>query len=625
MDCRELVAELVQQIRDRDQDVDDLNAPGDILSEQERAALRKKITEEDKQINGLKRQFDAQGCIIPKKQPQEILEIQNANPPHPNSLDVDSAQRIALGQDNATPVIGGTYPSWDAKQEWKQVLAPDDDYEGSNLVGLTGWALGPDFSGADVPFDHPFPTSVSDDPKGWTFDWEFLAALDQPTNDPNRYTFLLTPGDQSCEEEGFGDAMQQAQSLKPNPVPVPTGPDSLPSLFGVEIEGGLLPARFAVDSWASVHGREGHPGFEGGPNLDGGGVVTGDRVAVWGRWIVDCGHLKPIVSCDGMTGSRIQAFRTEVHPPLVMAAARMTTRSLRGANPSGVSEFTRVLFTSRPFLASQRYTPDLSKLYSEDPGDGNFVDHMIEELKKITDTTLGIPTPSSLHLEAHPIIKSHPFQHPSGSPYELHVTVRLPHHIGPPPLGTLLVSYQFTRRTGCIIRVIPGPNPRSVEVVISLNQDEYQPPQLPNRHTRNWTRDDLDKLTRGSSGRILKVEVFAILLKEILERQGHQDLLDKIKHFAELIFPADVLVGKNPVNLLLDFLLLEQGIITDFYDRPGVNIDLLDASRAVTLQVSQLKDTSPGQGTVLAPNDSSAQPFPFFGWLELSLADIQPA
>ena len=223
-------------------------------------------------------------------------------------MDVDSAQRIAFGQEDETSVIGGTFPSWDAKQEWKQVLAPDEDYEGSNLVGLTGWALGPDFSAADVPFDHPFPGSVSDDPNGWVFDWEFLAALDQPPDDPNRYTFLLTPGDQSCEEEGFGDAMGQAQSLKPDPVPVPTGADGLPSLFGVEIEGGLVPARFAGDNWLPVHD------LQAGPNLNGGGVVPGDRVAVWGRWIVDCGHQKPIISCDGMTGSRIQAFRTEVHP-----------------------------------------------------------------------------------------------------------------------------------------------------------------------------------------------------------------------------------------------------------------------------------------------------------------------
>ena len=291
-----------------------------------------------------------------------------------------------------------------------------------------------------------------------------------------------------------------------------------------------------------------------------------------GRWIVDCGHQNAIVSCDRMTGPRIQAFRTEVHPPLVMAAARVTTRSLQGTNPLGVTQLTRVLFTSRPFLVSQRYTPDLSKLYSDDPGDGNFVDHLIEELKKIVNTTLGIPTPSSLHLEAHPIIKSHPFQHPPAAPYELHLVVRVPSppRIGPrpPPPGAVRVSYQFTRRTGCIVRVIPGPDPFSVEVVISLNRDEYQSPPPPNRHTRNWTRDDLDKLRAGTGSTIFEMEAFAIVLREILQRQGHQDLLDKMKLLVDLIFPLTVFTGTTPELFLLQFLLLDQGIVTDFYDPP---------------------------------------------------------
>jgi hypothetical protein len=615
MDCKELFAAVVERLQERQDKASQLGEPS--LPQGEINKLRQEIKDLDTQINELQTQFDAQGCITPKKQPQGILEIRYANPSHPDSLDVDSAQRIAFGQENATPVIGGTFPSSDAKQEWKQVLAPDEDYEGSNLVGLTGWALHPDFSTADVPFNHPFD-----------FDWEFLVALDQPKDDPNRYTFVLTPGDQSCEEDGFADAFQQAQNLKPDAVPIPTGPDGLPSLLGVEIDGDLVPGKFAADPWPVPHNTEGGPNLDGlrGPNLEGGGVVGGDRVAVWGRWIVDCGHQKPIVSCDGMTGTRIQAFRTEVHPPLAMAAARVTTRSLQGLNPLGVTELTRVLFTSRPFLVSQRYTPDLSKLYSDDPGDGNFIDHMIEELKKIVNTTLGVPTPSSLHLEAHPIIKSHPFQHPPGTPYELHLVVQVPSppRIGPrpPPPGAVRVSYQFTRRTGSIIRVIPGPDPYSVEVVISLNQDEYQPPPLPNRHTRNWTRDDLNNLRKGTGDTILVAEAFAVLLREILQRQGHQDLLDQMKLLAELIFPFTVFTGTTPEIYLLQFLLLDQGIITDFYDPPAAQINILDASRTVTLEVNQLNDASPGQGLALPADDSSTQPFPFFGWLELSFGRL---
>ena len=77
--------------------------------------------------------------------------------------------------------------------------AHEEDQEGSNLVGASGWALDPRYSGGDVPFTHPFG-----------FDWEFMLALDRPTGEPDKYTFLLTPADQSCSEEGFPDAVAQA-------------------------------------------------------------------------------------------------------------------------------------------------------------------------------------------------------------------------------------------------------------------------------------------------------------------------------------------------------------------------------------------------------------------------------
>ena len=167
MDCKELFAAVVQLAQEREQDANDLKNPDSGLTQQEKDALEQKIKNEDAQLVQLQTQFSAQGCITPKKQPQGILEIRFVNPTHPDSLDGLSAQNIAFGQENPTPVIGGTFPSSDAKQEWKQVLAPGEDYEGSNLVGFTGWALDPDFSNADVPFNHPFD-----------FDWEMLVALD---------------------------------------------------------------------------------------------------------------------------------------------------------------------------------------------------------------------------------------------------------------------------------------------------------------------------------------------------------------------------------------------------------------------------------------------------------------
>ena len=87
---------------------------------------------------------------------------------------------------------------------------------------------------------------------------------------------------------------------------IPRGPDGIPSLLGVEIDAGLVPAQFA--------------------DFKRGGVEPGDRVAVFGRWIVDCGHQLPIKDENGQDRHPgIKAFRTEIHPPLLMAAARTTS------------------------------------------------------------------------------------------------------------------------------------------------------------------------------------------------------------------------------------------------------------------------------------------------------------
>src|SRR5438105_9591446 len=55
----------------------------------------------------------------------------------------------------------------------------------------------------------------------------------------------------------------------------------------------------------------------------------GDRMAVWGRWIVDCGH---------------SIFSTEIHPPLVLASARAVS-----------ADTTSVRLVGRAFLVSQDY------------------------------------------------------------------------------------------------------------------------------------------------------------------------------------------------------------------------------------------------------------------------------
>jgi hypothetical protein len=86
----------------------------------------------------------------------------------------------------------------------------------------------------------------------------------------------------------------------------------------------------------------------------------GDRLAVFGRWIVDCGHGdKP-----GFSG-----FHTEFHPPLLLASGRPTGGGHFEAKCSG--EQTCSSLIGRPFLVSQNF------------GDGAFVRHVEHEVEKV--------------------------------------------------------------------------------------------------------------------------------------------------------------------------------------------------------------------------------------------------
>ena len=86
----------------------------------------------------------------------------------------------------------------------------------------------------------------------------------------------------------------------------------------------------------------------------------GDRVAAFGRWIVDCGH---------GDNSGTPGWHTEIHPPLLVATGRGTGTGGFAANCS--SEQTCSSLIGRPFLISQQF------------GDGPFVKHIENELEKL--------------------------------------------------------------------------------------------------------------------------------------------------------------------------------------------------------------------------------------------------
>jgi hypothetical protein len=279
----------------------------------------------------------------PLGQPRYILDLEFANPDPQAGFD---PAHVAWGGDSQTALIGGAFLSVDAKIEWKQVAPPHDtDFEDANLVGAAGWALAVEYSHADVPFDHPFG-----------FDWEFMFALDPD------YTFLLSSANDVDEVE-IARAVAQAG---PRRIPAPLGPLGF-SLLGVETDAGLVPKQFRDPLY--------------------GGVFDGDRVAVVGRWIVDCGH-------EVTLGDQSASYRTEIHPPLLIADGFVTNVGL--AERTLDRPRTRVHFASRPYLVGQHFCVDPAHAYEDETDDdGTMWDHMVSELVKVASI-------QSFQVEGHP-------------------------------------------------------------------------------------------------------------------------------------------------------------------------------------------------------------------------------
>ena len=490
------------------------------------------------------------------KAPDFILSIQGTNPDPPSDFSGSGAATITYGQPSPSTVLGGAFPSRDAKQEWKQVLAPAEDYE-SDLIGATGWVLDPHASGADLPFTHPF---------GW--DWEFMMALDAP------YAGLLARGNQVPDAEE-ANLYNDAAALG---IPLPSGPDGAPSLLGVEIDGGLVPTAFTN------------------------GVGEGDRVAVFGRWIVDCGHAVtvPVPNAGDPT------FRSEIHPPLLMATARVVTGSLVTGATTG-PEVTRVLLTSRPYLAGQHFVehPDDNRYDDQGSDDGPLWDHLLHEVSKVNTTLFGIPL-ESWQVEAHQKIKSHPFQ----GVYLAHLVLKPPqgggglggpggHHLGGvvAPMGHLSVAFQFTARTGIGVQVL-SLTPGAVDVLITLSSAGYTSPELPPGHNRTWTKDDLATASSSASGLYSEIQ----WMDGVWETLGNV-VLDPLSGGILSVPTVEAILGR--------------GVVVDEYDTsPMTTKNILDTTHAFTGEPSAVPG---GAGVVV----DDTQPFPIFGWIEVAWVDPQ--
>jgi hypothetical protein len=334
------------------------------------------------------------GLLHEWRLPAPLLDISqvNGNPwvnPAFDTSAPDWSSNVVQGQ-----VFDGTAAH---KFEWVSVLNPG--VEQDDEVGVAGTAVNPNPSEQDLPFDHPFGFAPAD--------WEFTIAPD-----PAYANLLGTANKDQTDLNTYGKDWAVAVAAG---IPIPSG------LLGVEIDGALVPPAYRIEQ--------------------------GDRVAVYGRWIVDAGH---------------KGFHTEIHPPLLMARAQSVDVNGNTA-PRSADATTLFQLWSRPYQAQQLYaTGGQSGLPLRD-----YVEDIAETLGQIS---------------ASPPLFAKPFQ----GIYLVSFTVRPPVDIPPPKdlgLETLTTprlecSYHFTVNGSCSVEVIQSPaEPDSVLVVLALNSVGY--PDLP--------------------------------------------------------------------------------------------------------------------------------------------------
>jgi hypothetical protein len=324
---------------------------------------------------------------------------------------------LEISQVNGTPWVNPAFdtsdPSWSSQLnmfdgsksnpfEWVSVLNPI--IEQDDEVGVAGFTISPELSGNDLPFTHPFqpvPPAQGNQPMAGN-DFEFTILPDAA------YLPLLATANRDPKgmySESWGAAHQLGLDV--------------PGVLGLEVDAALVPEP----------DRPRH----------------GDRMAAYGRWIVDAGH---------------EGFHTEIHPPLLMAHARCVDTSGNPVPPT-LNAITHVQFWSRPYQSGQ--------LFNTDGDTGLCLQDYIDRIL----TTLG-------DVSAYPPVHDKPFV----GVHLVAFTVRPPIRTAPlpkPPLvpqWRLECSYHFTVNGSCAVEVVKSPaDPNAVLVLLALNDVNY--PKLP--------------------------------------------------------------------------------------------------------------------------------------------------
>jgi hypothetical protein len=350
-------------------------------------------------VNG---QYVPGGWAAPRAQPTAPGPAIASPGPLPHLLHIRRLQ----GDDWVNPVHDTSSPAWASQVaggaqydgsdahpfEWVSVLNPA--VEQDDEVGLAGFAVAVDLSRADLPFTHPFGG-----------DFEFGIVPD------DEYASLPAPAnhDRNAQNDNIRNAFLDGPGLGLR----------VNGALPVEVEAGMVPDAYRAQA--------------------------GDRVAVYGRWIVDAGH---------------QPFHSEIHPPLLLARARAVNAQDVGAYPDA-DAVTLLQLWSRPYQAAQKFTDGDSRNLS-----------LQSYLTNVSDTLSDI--------------KAYPptFPKPFDGTHLVSFLVRPP--LLTPPARRLHVlgqahlecSYSFTTNNACEIQVQqPLSDPGAVEVILALNAARY--PSLP--------------------------------------------------------------------------------------------------------------------------------------------------
>ncbi|WP_425147187.1 hypothetical protein [Deinococcus sp.] len=304
------------------------------------------------------------------------------------------------------------------RYEWTSVYNPQREYD-DDAAGLSGLAFFPKevggnngISKADVLFTHPF-----------SFDWETFIAPDAA------FRALLAPSNAGKDAQGKpidGEYLDAMERTGPNDLrlDVPGG------VMGTETDQELMPPIYRAREL--------------------------DRVALFGRWIVDCGH---------------EDFHAEIHPPLLFVKAQALPANASPEAPGGGTPsvtYSRVV--GRPYLVGQEF------------GDGNLRSHLEKEVAK---ALAGIgPIALSQRIEAHPNVYQKPFSGIHLFSYVVRAPVLQPQPARAFQSSQLVCTFHFTVRSGVTVQV-RAESADSVRVYVAMNAATYKPAKLPIRRDLN--------------------------------------------------------------------------------------------------------------------------------------------